>query len=297
MILFFGRGDDPPLAQAVSEAAARGAPHLVLDQRSFSTDPIVLRDGHHRLAGDGEAHATVVELDAVSAVYARPLMTDGDPAALPDEVTSALTEWLDYAPCLVVNRPRTMRSNGSKPFQLQLIAASGFTVPETLVTNEPDEVHGFLERHGRVVYKSISGIRSIVRELDADAATRMDRIRHLPTQFQEYVPGVDVRVHVVGSALFATEIVGDVIDYRYAHLDGREVVLRPTDLPDEVAERCLGTAADLDLPLCGIDLRRRPDGGYVCLEVNPMPAYSYFEANTGQAIAAALVQVLAQEGG
>jgi hypothetical protein len=48
----------------------------------------------------------------------------------------------------------------------------------------------------------------------------------------------------------------------------------------------------MDLPLAGVDLRRRPDGRYVCFEVNPMPAYTYFEAQTGLPIRRALAELL-----
>jgi D-alanine-D-alanine ligase-like ATP-grasp enzyme len=44
--------------------------------------------------------------------------------------------------------------------------------------------------------------------------------------------------------------------------------------------------------MCGIDLRRRADGSYVCFEVNPMPAFSYYETNTGQPIARTLAEFL-----
>ena len=57
--------------------------------------------------------------------------------------------------------------------------------------------------------------------------------------------------------------------------------------------QCAALARHLELPFCGIDLRRRPDGVYVCFEVNPMPAFAYFEGETGQPIAAALVELLA----
>jgi glutathione synthase/RimK-type ligase-like ATP-grasp enzyme len=49
----------------------------------------------------------------------------------------------------------------------------------------------------------------------------------------------------------------------------------------------------LDLPLCGIDLKRASDGRYFCFEVNPSPAYSYYQENAGQPIAEALVRFLA----
>ena len=104
-----------------------------------------------------------------------------------------------------------------------------------------------------------------------------------------------MRVHVVGDRCFATEIASDATDYRYAHRDGEPATLEAIDLPPAVQKRCVALAARLDLPFCGIDLRRRPDGEYVCFEVNPMPAFSYFDARGGQPIAAALVDLLTDE--
>ena len=166
-------------------------------------------------------------------------------------------------------------------------------MPQTLISSDPDEVREFLDRHRAVIFKSISGVRSIVRRLDHGYLGRLDRVRTLPTQFQVLVPGTDVRVHVVGDRVFATAIETGATDYRYAARDGAEATLTATDLPDEVAQRCVRLAAALRLPLAGIDLRRRPDGEYVCFEVNPMPGYSFFESHTGQPISRAIVEHLA----
>jgi glutathione synthase/RimK-type ligase-like ATP-grasp enzyme len=184
-----------------------------------------------------------------------------------------------------------MRSNGSKPFQAQLIARHGFRVLETLVTNEPVEVIDFARAHGRLIYKSVSGIRSIVRELDV--AADLDRIRGLATQFQALIDGDDVRVHVVGDDVFATAVHTEAVDYRYAARDGREVEHHAVQLDAETAARCVALARALDLPLCGIDLRRTTSGDYVCFEVNPMPAFSYYQGLTGQPIARSVVSALA----
>ena len=85
----------------------------------------------------------------------------------------------------------------------------------------------------------------------------------------------------------------EAIDYRYAQRDSLNATLQATTLPEDVADRCIALAAMLKLPLCGIDLRRTPDGSYVCFEVNPMPAYSYYEVETGQPISYALVELMA----
>ncbi len=184
-----------------------------------------------------------------------------------------------------------------RPYQLQLIAEHGLGVPETLVTNDPDLVRAFHARYGRVIYKSISSERSIVKELDADDLERLDAIRWCAVQFQAYIEGTDVRVHTVGDQVFATAITTAATDYRYAQ---RQTGIAPSfeaiELPDETAARCVALARGLGLGFTGIDLRITPDGRVVCFEVNPSPVYSYYESHTGQPIAAAVAAYLAGEG-
>jgi glutathione synthase/RimK-type ligase-like ATP-grasp enzyme len=259
---------------------------------------VVLEISSAGLTGSLAVGGTPFPLTDVGGIYARPLTLPAEGGLAQRErgrvVHEALMDWMDTADCLIVSRPSAMHSNASKPFQAQEIAAAGLAVPETLITSDPRVAREFLGRHGRVVFKSTSGIRSIVRRLDEANAARLEQLRHLPTQFQQLIDGTDVRVHVVGDVVFATEITSAALDYRYARRDGLEASLAPCELPDEIAERCIALAARLDLPFAGIDLRRRADGSYVCFEVNPMPGYSYFEAETEQPISAALVKLLAR---
>ena len=298
MILFYGRLDDAPLRRAVEAARESGVEHLLIEQRLLARHDLVLHADEGGGGGCVVVAGTTVPLGDVRAAYLRPLevAVDGD---VVDQLRArtfhaGLMEWADATGAVVINRPTAMESNSSKPFQAQLIARAGFAVPETLVTSEPELAAGFRRQHGRVIYKSVSGVRSIVRELDDAAAARLDRVRSVPTMFQAYVPGVDVRVHVVGSRVFATEITSASTDYRYAARDGNEALLAAVELPEGVAAQCVQLSTQLHLPLCGIDLRRRPDGRWVCFEVNPMPAYSYYEANTGQPIAQAIVELCAE---
>src|SRR4051812_30126982 len=176
-----------------------------------------------RLTGPGYA----VALEDVTGIYLR-FMDDRELPELRDEPEDSpvraasrafhdlFGQWVDVAPARVANRYSAMGSNFSKPYQSQLIAAHGFDVPETLVTKEPDLVREFHARHGRLIYKSISGERSIVALLDVEDAGRLERIRWCPVQFQAFVDGPNVRVHTVGDEVFATIIETDAVDYRYA---------------------------------------------------------------------------------
>lgn len=223
---------------------------------------------------------------------------DGEPPESPRRQQSrrlhdTLVHWFEVAPGRVVNRHEPMASNGSKPCQAQLIMRHGLRTPETLITNEPAEVLAFRSRHGRIVYKSISGVRSIVQELTDDDLPRLDLIQACPTQFQAFVPGRNVRVHTVGGRVFAIAIDTDTTDYRYAARDGDAAELSAIELPPALAQRCLDLAADLGLAFAGIDLKITPDWEVYCLEVNPSPAYSYYQSHTGQPIAAAVADYLA----
>ena len=134
---------------------------------------------------------------------------------------------------------------------------------------------------------------SIVRELRDDDLPRLARVRACPVQFQERLEGLDVRVHVVGSEIFATAAYSASADYRYAVQDGLAARLAPYELNDDLAQRCLQLTSGLGLLFSGIDLKLAPDGRAYCFEVNCCPGYSYFEANTGQPIALALARLLA----
>jgi glutathione synthase/RimK-type ligase-like ATP-grasp enzyme len=189
-----------------------------------------------------------------------------------------------------------MGSNCSKPYQAQLIRKHGFRIPETLITNDPELVRDFCNRSGRIIFKSMSGVRSIVQTLDEEHFEHLDAIRWCPVQFQAFVEGTNVRVHVVGTRVFATAIDTNATDYRYAHRQGSEAQLRSTELPDEWEDRCVTLARALGLDFAGIDLKITPDGQVYCFEVNPSPAFSYYESHTGQPIARAVAQYLAGSG-
>jgi hypothetical protein len=136
-----------------------------------------------------------------------------------------------------------------------------------------------------VIYKSASGVRSIVATQAEDFA-RLERIRWCPTQFQSQLIGENVRVHVIGEQVFGTRIQTGAVDYRYAGRQGSNVELETVELDLQLERRCLGMVRSLGLAFAGIDLMLTDEDIY-CFEVNPNPGFSYFENITGQPIARA----------
>ena len=305
MILLCGIPSEPPLDLVAKGLDANGAPYVIFNQRQFATTAMSFEISGGRVSGWLEINGNGFLLDQIQGVYTR-LM---DYRRLPElegvpetadifrycaSLNDTMTRWCEISPARVVNRVAPMGSNSSKPFQAQLIRQYGFAVPETLITNNPEHVLAFRDKHKRIVYKSISGVRSIVQTFEDSDIERFASLRWCPTQFQQYVEGFDVRVHVVGEAVFATKIKSTATDYRYARAQAGEAAeLTATELADNVAEACVKLAAGLGLAFAGIDLKIAPDGRVYCFEVNPSPGYSYFEANSGQPIARAVADYLA----
>jgi glutathione synthase/RimK-type ligase-like ATP-grasp enzyme len=98
----------------------------------------------------------------------------------------------------------------------------------------------------------------------------------------------------VGDELFACQVRSNADDYRYAGRQGHQVGIRSCDLPLEWANRCRALTAAIGLVVAGIDLRRTPEGEWYCFEVNPSPAFTYYQEATGQPIAAAVARLLVE---
>ena len=130
--------------------------------------------------------------------------------------------------------------------------------------------------------------------LEDEDEARLERIRWCPTQFQAFVEGTNLRVHTIGDEVFATAVRTEATDYRYASRQaGEPAALREVVLSDEVTEQCLQLSRSLGLEFAGIDLKVTPDDAVYCFEVNPSPAFSYYEGNAGQPISAAVARRLA----
>ncbi len=286
MILVWGPADDPPVERIVSILAARAADlvHVHADNLTTLTYEVTVGAS---VAGWFEVGGRKVPIDSLSGIYVRPgdLPQGRLPAAALDLIASC-------APAAVVNRPSAGRSNWSKPFQSQLIAAAGIAVPDTLVTTDPSAARSFLAGHERIVYKSISGIRSIVATLGPGDSDRLDGVATGPVQLQQWIRGRDVRVHVVGETWFATAIESPADDYRYGARDGAEPQLTALDIPVALGERLVTLTKDLGLIVSGIDLRVTPEGKWVCFEVNPSPGFTFYEDATDQPIAEAIADLL-----
>ena len=230
-VALWGMPEDEPLQAVRRELSQRSAPYVMLDQAE--------------------------SIEEVGAVFVRPREVRSI------ELEQRLFVWADIAPILVMNRTSAGASNGSKPWQLELIRERGFEVPATLVTTSPQAVHAFIAEHRQVIYKSVSGQRSVVTRVDASRLGEIDHVTNCPTQFQAYIAGTDWRVHVVGCrddcipARLAGSIPGSALQRTYMDVAGRTgMAFAAMDLACLPA-RCAGVSGR-----CWFCERGRNGGGY-----------------------------------
>ena len=299
MILLWGIETDDPLARVKAALEERGAPVFFLDQQLVLDTRIeFVADGE--LTGTIDCGGTGVELESITGCYFRPYdirrmravesNPDGSAKLHAIQIEDAMTAWSELTRALVLNKPSAMASNNSKPYQSALIRRSGLRVPETLITTDPEAVRRFQDLHGPLIYKSISGVRSIVKRLEGQQDGRLADVANCPTQFQRYIEGIDYRAHVVGDQVFACEVVSSDVDYRYPSTEAPRITAR--GLPDDVTQRCLAVSKILSLPLAGIDLRKTSAGEWYCFEANPSPGFTFYEDSARLPIAGAIADLL-----
>lgn len=197
-----------------------------------------------------------------------------------------------------MNPPLADEVSQRKIRQLQAARQIGLSIPETLVTNQPDAARDFVAAHGvgQVVRKAFRNIAQAPREThvvgEADVAL-LDSVRYAPVIFQRFVPAeLDLRVTVVEGDIFAAAIASAsayAADYRPGLASAK---VAPYTLPDAIAERVLELMRTFGLQYGAIDFRVTPDGDHVFLEVNPAGEFLFISRRTGQPIAEAIAASL-----
>lgn len=248
-----------------------------------------------------------IDLDRVGAVWNRrirsfridPAITDETGRLFAHSETTEAVQGFWYAMgCYWMNPPAADEMALRKVTQHRVAARLGLRIPETLVTNNPDEARAFIEQHQAtgVVRKAFRNIEQAPRETlkigPAEMAV-LDTVRFAPVILQEYIPlALDLRVTVVDDEIFATSFRSEPqyeVDYRPG-VGTAEV--QPYKLPDDVTAKLRQLMAAFGLKYGAVDFRLTPEGEHVFFEVNPAGEYLFVSERTGQPIPQAIAAAL-----
>lgn len=180
----------------------------------------------------------------------------------------------------VLNTPRTLDLCDNKVATAWALHASGVPTPRTAVALDVSAGAEALEAVGLpAVTKPVNGSwgRGVARLADADAAEAVFALRaQLPSPVQrvgyvqEYVPGRDLRVLVVGDrAVAAMAREGD----HWVRNTARGARPVPLALDADLASLAERAAAAVGGGVLGVDLLETPQGERLVLEVNAAPEF------------------------
>lgn len=239
--------------------------------------------------------------------FRRPRKPDTFPHARADDAPCLRREWSElhdnvYALCdklsdaLWINPPNSAYMTENKVVQLHTARQCGLCYPETLVSNDPVEIRGFISRHERLIYKgffphtwqeSASGKMFALWANMIDSSMQFDdaSLALCPGIYQAYIEKkYDLRATVIGNRLFTIRIRpvegSTPADWRpYALSNG--IRIDSFTLPDTYEYKLKLLMRTLDIVFGCIDLVVAADGEIYFLEVNQSGDFLFAEERSG----------------
>jgi ATP-grasp ribosomal peptide maturase len=314
--------EDRTASRVTAELALRGVPVARLDATDFPTRVSMSAEIATGAAWAGtlteiDTGRVLVDLaDVGSVYYRRPTQFELPEGMSRPEQLFAYSEarrgfggvMQALGGALWVNDPVAAARAEYKPNQLAAAAAVGLSIPQTIITNEPERAHRWAKELGRpIVYKPLAGIwhadEGKIRIIYTSPVTNPDdlldpalgRTAHL---FQERVDkDHEARAVVVGDRVFTVAI--DAAS-EAARTDWRSdydaLSYRVIDLPDDVSARLVALHRRLGLSFGAVDLIRDVSGRWLFLETNQSGEWGWLVAETGIDVAGALADLLTQQG-
>lgn len=212
--------------------------------------------------------------------------------------------------CYQLGRVSGYRRMDSKEEQLKIAARIGLRIPDTCITNDPEEARAFIAscakgaivkmQRGFALYED--GVEQVVftNAVDEKSLEEIDTLRYCPMQFQEKIEKEkELRVTIVGDKVFSFEI--DSQKMENAKVDWRREGVElidawmPCTLPEAVESKLLQLMDVYGVDYGAIDLIKNPEGEYYFLEINAAGEYFWLDRLCDGAISRQIAAVLAGE--
>ncbi|WP_083161312.1 ATP-grasp domain-containing protein [Mycobacterium aquaticum] len=196
-----------------------------------------------------------------------------------------------------VSDPAATELADNKLSQLRVARDVGFTVPRTLVSNNPTAVRDFCDGLGNdVVVKLVHGSRAMgaipTRMVTAEVLDDEASIRVAPTIYQQFVGGTHhLRAHVFGDNVYAAMLDSDRLDWRV----DLTTPMANWAVPEKLRHMLCEVVRRLGLRMGIVDLKLDEDGDPVWLELNPQGQFLFVEALAGIPLTTLLANFLTSE--
>lgn len=205
-----------------------------------------------------------------------------------------------------VSSPESIKKAERKAYQLLKAKEAGFLLPDTLISNDPDEAKKFYETHNsNIVAKPIShggygdnNDKAIFandlsgKEVDSIFAN----VKLAPLIFQQKVDkSYDVRVNVFGNQFFAYKITtkDNIPIFDWRTVDFHQLKYTRMDLDRNLEEKILRFVNSLNLKFGAFDFSYDKNDNPYFLEINPNGQWGWIDiVNQTNILTDALIELL-----
>ncbi|MFZ3496087.1 ATP-grasp ribosomal peptide maturase [Streptomyces sp. 5.8] len=299
--------DDPTADLVIDELHGRDVPVVRFDSGDFpATLSLVAYMTPHGIQGSLTTPTRTADLSRVRSMYYRrpsgftfPHLHDQDARFAVTQARYGLGGVMASLPgCLYVNHPHRIGDAEFKPSGLAVAVESGFRVPATLFTSDPDAARQFIKQYQSVIYKPLStplyrnetGTSCSVAVLEVAADEIDEAVAGTVHLFQHRVEKTaDVRVTVIGDEIFCVRIDSDLLDWR---TDYDKLTYSVVEPPPGIAEALRAYLSHFGLVFGAFDFAIDRTGAWWFLECNPSGQWAWMEPETGLPMVAAMADLL-----
>lgn len=264
-----------------------------------------------------ETAETKYRLDDIAAVWYRRAYNIGNGlkeemyakfyGAAMGEIRNTLFGFLESIDAYSLGKPSVYRRLDSKEEQLKIAEKIGLKIPETCMTNNPEQARQFILKHKNVIGKMQTGfaiyedgVENVVftNVIDKNKLEELDSLQYCPMQFQTRLEKKkELRVTVVGQDIYAFEI--DSQKSEAAKVDWRKDGLNlidqwvETQLPREIERKLLELLDVYHVDYGAIDIILTPEDEYYFIEINAAGEFFWLDNLTdGNLISKSIADLL-----
>ena len=221
------------------------------------------------------------------------------------EVVNQFIRYLSHTRPTIDNMDKVLAAS-DKYYQLRVARLAGLELPDTIITNEPQQVIDFYEKHkGDVVTKMLTplstgmqatGFFVYTSKLAPDYKDDLEGLQFSPMVFQNNIhKAYELRIAYVNGHCFAGKIDASgsqkgQTDWRQSEKTGN--VWQPYEVPTELCQKLKVLMQHLGLAFGAIDVIKDTNGRYVFLEVNPAGEWGMLQKFLDLPIAEQIAQTL-----
>jgi MvdD family ATP-grasp ribosomal peptide maturase len=223
------------------------------------------------------------------------------------EIRTTLFGFLESIDSYSLGKPSVYRRMDSKEEQLKIADKIGLKIPETCITNNPEEAKKFILKHKNVIGKMQAGfaiyedgVENVVftNVIEEKNLEELDSLLYCPMQFQKKIEKQkELRVTIVGQDVYAFEVDSQQsddakVDWRKDGVNLIDKWVR-TELPREIEVKILELLDVYNVDYGAIDIIVSPEDEYYFIEINAAGEFFWLDNLTeGNLISKSIADVL-----